>query len=132
VLVCIGELIRTCGYTLACGRFPVGKSKSQYDSWGRLRMILIPGGRVEPTEVGGLHHRHTRSTPQSPLETLEDDPEKIIKKGKTSQEVLSIVVPGDLGNPQTSSFKTPLAASNFPITPFVGFSRSLSFGSFTI
>jgi hypothetical protein len=32
----------------------VGKSKSQSNLRGRIRMILIPGGRAEPTEVGGL------------------------------------------------------------------------------
>jgi hypothetical protein len=55
VVMCIGELIRTYGYTLACEIFPVGKSKSQSDSWGILRTILRPRGCAEPTEVGGLH-----------------------------------------------------------------------------
>jgi hypothetical protein len=76
--------------------------------------------------------RHTRSTPQLPLATPKDYPEKIIKRGKTSQECLSTVVPGDPSNPQTSSLKNPLVASNFPFIPSVGVYRSLNFGSIPI
>jgi len=35
--------------------------------------------------------RNTRSTPHLPLETLEADPEKIIRKGKVLHEGTSIV-----------------------------------------
>jgi len=76
--------------------------------------------------------KHTRSTPQLLLATTEADPEKIIKKGKTSQEGLSAVVPGDSGNLQTSSFETPVVASNSPVIPSVGVSKSLNFGSFLV
>jgi len=70
---------------------------------------------------------HTRSTPQLPLTTPEAESENIIKKGNTSQEGISIVVPGDSVNLQTSSFKTPVVASNSPIIPSVGVSKSLNF-----
>jgi hypothetical protein len=76
--------------------------------------------------------RHTRYTPQLPLETPEVDPENIIKKGKTSQEGISTVVPGDSGDLLYSSFKTPVATSNSPFIPSVGVSRSLYFESFHV
>jgi hypothetical protein len=76
--------------------------------------------------------RHTRSTPQLPLVTPEADPEKIIKKGNTSQEGLSAVVPGDSGNLHNSSFKTPIVVSNSPFIPFARVSRSLDFESFHV
>jgi hypothetical protein len=76
--------------------------------------------------------RHTRSTPQLPLATPEADPENIIRKGKTSQEGISTVVSGDSGNLHDSSLKTPVVASNSPIIPSVGVSRSLNFGSFPV
>jgi hypothetical protein len=74
--------------------------------------------------------RHTRSTPHLPLTTPEADPKKIIKKGKASQEGLSVVVPGDSGNLHDSSFKTLVVVSNSPFLSSVGVSRSLNFGSF--
>jgi hypothetical protein len=55
-----------------------------------------------------------------PLATPEDDPEKIIRKGNTSQEGTSIVVSGDSGNLYNPSLKTPVATSNSPIIPSVG------------
>jgi hypothetical protein len=76
--------------------------------------------------------RHTRSTPQLPLTTPEADPERIIKNGKTSQEGISIVVPGDSGNLHDSSFKTPVATSNSPFMPSIGVSRSLYFERFHV
>jgi hypothetical protein len=71
-----------------------------------------------------------RSTPQLPLVTPEVDPEKIIRRQKTLQEGTSTVEPGDSGNFHYSPIETPVAVSHFPITPSVGASRSLNFGSF--
>jgi hypothetical protein len=76
--------------------------------------------------------RHTRSTPQFPLATREADPENIIKKGNTPQEGISAIVPGDSGKLQTSYFKAPTSASNYPIIPSVEVSRNLNFGSFLV
>jgi hypothetical protein len=73
-----------------------------------------------------------RSTPQIPLATPEADPENIIKKGKTSQEGLSAIVPGDYGNLKDYSFKTPVVVSNSPFIPSVGVSRSLDFEIFPV
>jgi ribonuclease HI len=91
---------------------------------------LAPGDST--VSVVAPKGRHTRSTPQLPLETPEADPENIIKKGKTSQEGISTVVPGDSGNLHDSSFKTPVAASNSPFIPSVGVSRSLDFEIFPV
>jgi hypothetical protein len=64
--------------------------------------------------------------------TSEADPEKIIRKGNTSQEGTSTVVPGDSGNLHNPSLKTPLTTSSSPILPSVGVSRILNFGSFLL
>jgi hypothetical protein len=71
--------------------------------------------------VVALKGRHTRSTPQLPLATPESNPEKIIRKGKNSQEVTSIALSGDSGNLHNPSLKTLVAASNSPIIPSVEF-----------
>jgi hypothetical protein len=73
-----------------------------------------------------------RSTPHLPLETPEADPEKIIKKGKASQEGFSATVPGTSGHLHDSTFKTPVAISNSPLSPSAGVSRSLDFENFPI
>jgi hypothetical protein len=91
---------------------------------------LAPGDST--VSVVAPKGRHTRSTPQLPLATPEADPEKIIRKGKTSQEGTSTVVPGDSGNLHNPSLKTPVVASNSPIIPSVGVSRILNFGSFPV
>jgi hypothetical protein len=67
--------------------------------------------------------KHTRSTPQIPLATPETDPNKLIKKGKASQEIFSIDVPGTFD----STFKTLVAISNPPIFPSTEVSISLDF-----
>jgi hypothetical protein len=67
-----------------------------------------------------------------PLTTPEDDPENIIRKGKTPQEEIPAVVSGDSSNLHHSYLKTPVIASDSPIIPSVGVSRSLNFGSFPI
>jgi hypothetical protein len=64
--------------------------------------------------------------------TPEADPEKIIRKGKTSQEGTSTVVPGNSGNLHDPSLKTPLTSSSSPILLAVGVSRILNFGSFPV
>jgi hypothetical protein len=74
--------------------------------------------------------RHTRSTPQLPLATPEADPEKIIRRRKILQEGTSTAIPGDSGNFHNPPLTTPVVVSHFPITPSVGASRSLNFGSF--
>jgi hypothetical protein len=89
---------------------------------------LAPGDSA--VSFVGPKCRHTKSTPQLPLETPEFDPEKIINKGKASQEGLSDVVLGDYGNLHDSYFKTPVVVSNSPFIPSVGFSRSLYFEIF--
>jgi hypothetical protein len=66
------------------------------------------------------------------METLEFDPENIIKKGKTFQEGLSANVPGDSGNFHDSSFKTPVFVSNSPFLPSTGVSISLYFEIFPV
>ena len=76
--------------------------------------------------------RHTRSTPQLPLETPEDDPKNIIKKGKTSQEGLSTVVLGDSGNLHDPYFKTLVDLSSSPFLPSTGVSRSFDFERFSV
>jgi hypothetical protein len=91
---------------------------------------LAPGDST--VSVVAPKGRHTRSTPHLPLETPEADPENIIKKGKTSQEGFSAVVPGDSGNLHDSSFKTPVVVSNSPFIPSVGVSRSLDFEIFPV
>jgi hypothetical protein len=53
-------------------------------------------------------------------------------KGKTSQEGISAVIPGDSGNLHDSYFKTPVVVSNSPFVPFVGVSRSLYFEIFHV
>jgi hypothetical protein len=73
-----------------------------------------------------------RSNPQLPLASPKVEPEKIIKKGNTSQEGLSAVVPGDFGNLHDPSFKTPVALSNSPFLPSTEVSKSLNFESFPV
>jgi hypothetical protein len=76
--------------------------------------------------------RHTRSSPHIPMETPEDYPENILKKGKASQEVFSATIPGTSGHSYDSTFKTPVAIYNPPILPSVEVSRSLDFENFPI
>jgi hypothetical protein len=79
-----------------------------------------------------LKGRHSRSTPQLPLDTLEVDPKKIIRKGKFTHEGTSTVVPGDLDNLLNPSLKTPVDSSYSPVISFDGVSRNMNFGSFPI
>jgi hypothetical protein len=76
--------------------------------------------------------RHTRYTPQLPLETPEDDPKNIINKRKTSQEGISTTIPGDFGNLHDSSFKTPVVIFNSSFIPSAGVYKSLYFEIFLV
>jgi hypothetical protein len=76
--------------------------------------------------------RHTRSTPQLPLATPEVDPEKIIKRRKTLQEGTLAAEPGNFDDFHHPLIETPVVVSHIPITPPVGASRSLNFGSFLV
>jgi hypothetical protein len=76
--------------------------------------------------------RHTRSTSQLPLVTLEVDPKKIIRKGKVHREGASIGEPGISGNFPSPSLETPLISSHFPTIPYAGVSRTLNFRSVPI
>jgi hypothetical protein len=76
--------------------------------------------------------RHTRSTPHLPLATPEADPEKIIKKGKASQEVFSTTVSGTTGNFPDSTFQTPVVVSSAPLLPFVETPEKLNLGDFPV
>jgi hypothetical protein len=82
--------------------------------------------------VVDLKGRHTRSTPQLSLATPKVEPEKIIRKGKTSQEGTSTAVPGNPGNFLNPSLQTPVAASNSHVIPSARVSRNLNFGSFPV
>jgi hypothetical protein len=91
---------------------------------------LAPGDSI--VSVVAPKGRHTRSTPHLPLETPEADPEKIIKKGKASQEGYSTILPGTPGLLHDSTFKTPVAISNSPLLPSAEVSKSLDFENFPV
>jgi hypothetical protein len=76
--------------------------------------------------------RHTRSTPQLPLATPEADPEKVIRRRNILQEGTSTAEPGISDDFHHPPIATPVVVSHFPITPSVGASRSLNFGSFPV
>jgi hypothetical protein len=76
--------------------------------------------------------RHTRSTPQLPLASPEADPEKIIKKGKASQESFSAVVSGTSGQLPDSILKTPVVISSNPPLPSAEVSKNLDFENFPV
>jgi hypothetical protein len=91
---------------------------------------LAPGDSI--VSVVAPKGRHTRSTPQLPLATPEADPEKIIKKGKSSQESFSVVVSGTSGQLPDSILNTPVAISSIPPLPSAEVSRNLDFESFPV
>jgi hypothetical protein len=74
--------------------------------------------------------RYTRSTPHLPLATHEDNLEKIIKKGKDSQEGFSTIISGTTGNFSDSTLKTPVVVSSSPLLPFVETTKKLNLGDF--
>jgi len=76
---------------------------------------LAPGDSI--VLVVASKGRHTRSTPQLPLDTPEANPEKIIKKGKASQESFPIGVLGTSGQLPESILNTPVVISSIP--PFL-------------
>jgi hypothetical protein len=73
--------------------------------------------------------RHTRSTPQFPLTTLEADQEKLIIKGKTLREGASTAKQGIFDSSHCPLLEIPISASQLPIRPLVGVSHFLNFGS---
>jgi hypothetical protein len=76
--------------------------------------------------------RQIRSTPHLPLATPEADPEKIIKKGKASQEEFLATITGTSGHLHNSTFKTPVAISDPPLLPSSKVYRSLDFENFPV
>jgi hypothetical protein len=76
--------------------------------------------------------RHMRSNPQLPLATLDADLEKIIKKGKSSQEIFSVAVLGTFGQLPDSILNTQVAVSSIPPLPSTEVSRNLDFESFPV
>jgi hypothetical protein len=72
---------------------------------------------------------HRRSTSQLPLETLEEDPENIIIKGKAFQEGTSTIEPSICDDLQSPPVRTPISASHSTVIPSVGISLKLNFGS---
>jgi hypothetical protein len=70
--------------------------------------------------------RHTRSHPQLPLATPEENPEAVLRKGKASEEEAFIAEPG---NPLSPSVETPFSSPQLPSRPFSEVSRFLNFGS---
>jgi hypothetical protein len=71
--------------------------------------------------------RHTRSTPQLPLVPPEADPEKIIRKGKSSEGSTSTAKPGISGDFH-DFIETPNPSFCPVLVPTVEVSRSLNFG----
>jgi hypothetical protein len=69
--------------------------------------------------------RHTRSHPQLPLATPKTDPEEVLRKGKASEEEVSITEPG---NPPYPSVGAPFSPQIFD-RPVSAVSRFLNFGS---
>ena len=63
--------------------------------------------------------RHTRSTPQFPLETHEANPEKIIRKGKALHEGTSIVEPG-ISDDFYYPIGTPISTFHHSVIPSIG------------
>jgi len=72
------------------------------------------------------------STPQLPLATPEDDPEKIIKKGKYSQESFYTVVSSTFGQLPDPLLNTPIVISSIPLLPSSKVSKNLDFENFPI
>jgi hypothetical protein len=71
--------------------------------------------------------RHMRSTPLLPLATPKADPDKIMNKGKSSQEEFSSFVLGTTSYFPDSIFKTLVVASSAPLSSSVKISRNLNF-----
>jgi hypothetical protein len=73
-----------------------------------------------------------RSTPHLPLDTPKANLEKIMKKGKSSQEGFSATILGTNGNVLSSTSKTPVVVSSAPLLPLVETSKKLNLGYFPI
>jgi hypothetical protein len=70
--------------------------------------------------------KHTRSHPQLPLATTEEDPEVILRRGKTPQ---GESFTSESGISPPPSAKTPFSCSQLPSRPSSEVSRFLNFGS---
>jgi hypothetical protein len=70
--------------------------------------------------------KHTRSHPQLPLATPEMDPEAVLRKGKASEEEVSIT---ELGNPPYPSVGAPFSPPQIFDRPVSAVSCFLNFGS---
>jgi len=71
-------------------------------------------------------------TPHLPLATPEANPEKIIKKGKASQEGFLAAISGTIGNFPDSTFKTLVTTSSAPLLLFVETPRNLNLEYFPV
>jgi hypothetical protein len=91
---------------------------------------LAPGDSIVSAVVP--KGRHTRSTPQIPLVTPEDDTERIIKKGKDSQEIFPFVLSGTSGHFPNSFINTPVVISSIPPLPSAEISKNLDFENFPL
>jgi hypothetical protein len=76
--------------------------------------------------------RHKRSTPQLPLGTHEADPEKLMKKGKYSQESFFAAASGAFGQLPDSILNTPVVISSIPPLPSTKVSNNLDFQNFPV
>jgi ribonuclease HI len=70
--------------------------------------------------------RHTRSHPQLPLATPENDPEVVLRKGKAPEAEASTA---ETGNPPSPFVRTPFSPPQFLNRPSSEVSRFLNFGS---
>jgi hypothetical protein len=68
-----------------------------------------------------------RSNPLLPLVPPEADPEKIIKKGKSSQESFSAAASSASGQLPDSTLYTPVLTSSNPSLPSAEVSKNLDF-----
>jgi hypothetical protein len=94
---------------------------------GNLSLIVMGNSIVSVVAPKG---RHTRSNPQLPMDTPEDDLKKIIKKGKSSQEIASTVVSGTSGHLLDFILNTPVVVSSIPHLPSAEVYKNLGFESF--
>jgi hypothetical protein len=73
-----------------------------------------------------------RSNPKLPLATPEVDPEKLIKKGKASQESFFSTILGTSGHLPSSILNTPNVISSNPPLPSVEVSNNFDFENFHV
>ena len=73
-----------------------------------------------------------RSNPQLPLVPPEDDPEKIIKKGKASLKRFSVAATSSSGQLPDSTLDTPIILSSKLSLPSIEVSKKLDFEEFLV